>query len=274
MKLAIQGELGSNSHMAALGMQPGAEVVPCSVSEEVLRRVIDGTVDGAVLPIENTLHGSVVEHYDLLFRSPVLLIGECRLRIGHSLLAMPGTLLEHVRCVLSHPVALSQCRQWLGAHPEIAATPFYDTAGSLKWIVEKGLRDRAAIAPRLAAEVYGGEVLAEGLEDHAENFTRFHLIARERDGWKHGERKAWNKMTVAFAVEHRPGTLVAALQAMAGAGADLTRIESRPVHGRPWEYIFYVDLRFAEPGLADAILGSLAGHCGMVKEMGRYVAAA
>lgn len=273
MKVSIQGEPGSNSHMAAIAMFPRAEVVACSDSAEALDRVLASDVAGAVLPIENTLHGSVMEHYDLLLHSPVELAGESRLRIVHNLLAMPGSRLEDVRTVLSHPVALSQCRRWLAAHPEILAQPAYDTAGSLKQIMRERRRDAAAIAPMLAAEVYGGEVLAMGLEDHAENFTRFHLVVKATEGERRAADPTWNKMTIAFAVEHRPGTLVAALQGMATAGADLTRIESRPVHGRPWEYVFYVDLRFGMPAQADGIVGSLQGHCRMVKELGRYRAA-
>lgn len=254
-------------------MLPGVTVVPCSVSSEALELVLGGEVDGAVLPIENSLHGSVMEHYDLLLQLPVALAGEYRLRIAHCLLAMPGTRLEELRSVLSHPVALSQCRRWLREHPAIVPVPFYDTAGSLKQIMAERRTEAAAIAPKLAAAVYGGEVLAEGLEDHAENFTRFHLVVRASAGQMAKPGGVWDKMTVAFAVEHRPGTLVAALQAMAEAGADLTRIESRPVHGRPWEYIFYTDLRFSEPGQADQILASLQRHCRMVKELGRYVTA-
>ena len=259
--------------MAAVAMFPDVAVVACSVSAEALDRVLAGDVDGAVLPIENTLHGSVMEHYDLLLALPVALAGEFRLRIVHNLVAMPGTRIEDVRTVLSHPVALSQCRRWLAAHPEILSRPAYDTAGSLKQIMREQRREAAAIAPVLAAEVYGGEVLVAGLEDHADNITRFHFVVKASDAEAPEQDRTWNKMTIAFAVEHQPGTLVTALQAIARAGADLTRIESRPVHGRPWEYIFYVDLRFAPPSRAEGIVSALKGQSRMVKELGRYVAA-
>ena len=273
MRVSIQGELGSNSHMAAILMFPGVEVVACAVTREALDRVLTGDVDGAVLPIENSLHGSVMEHYDLLLEFPVSLAGESRLRIVHNLLAMPGSRIEDVRTVLSHPVALSQCRRWLAAHPAIIAQPAYDTAGSLKQIMREQRRDAAAIAPRLAAEVYGGEVLASALEDHPDNFTRFHYVVAARDGTGRRDDQVPDKMPLAFAVEHRPGTLVTALRVMASEGADLTRIESRPVHGSPWEYVFYVDLRFESSTQADGILASLQGQCRMVKELGRYRAA-
>ncbi len=273
-RVAIQGEIGSNSHMAALMVAPGAEVVPSAHSADALNRALAGEVDGVVLPIENSLHGSVADHYDLLLPLPLRMVREGNLRVQHQVIGMPGVRLAEIRRVLSHPVALSQCRRWLGAHPEIDAVTFYDTAGSVKHVIEEGLQDAAGIAPTLAAEVYGGMVLAADIEDHAENFTRFHLIVREADldAWS-AEQANVNKMSVAFAVAHRPGTLVTALDRMARLGADLTKIESRPVAGRPWEYLFYVDLRFDRPALADVVVRELTGCCAMVRELGRYSAA-
>ena len=278
MRIAIQGEKGSNSHMAAMqmfaGKTPAPEIEPCALSADVLRKVVRQEIDGAVLPIENTLHGSVAEHYDLFLAQPVRIIRESSMRIRHAVIALQGVRLEQVQSVLSHPVALSQCRTWLAAHPGITACPFYDTAGSVKHLMAGKLTDVAAIAPALAAEVYGGEVLEQGIEDHAENYTRFHLIVPERGGSIHEADTAQsNKMSIAFAVEHRPGTLVEALEALARAGADLTRIESRPVPGKPWEYIFYVDLRFPHQQTAEAALSELRPKCSFLKELGRYRAA-
>jgi len=196
--------------------------------------------------------------------------GESLLRIRHNLIAAPGVKLEEVRSVLSHPVALSQCRRWLAEHPEIEAVNFYDTAGSVRHVIAAELKDAAGIAPELAAREYGGEVLAAGIEDHAENFTRFFLLVRERE-WV-AEAGA-NKASLAFSVAHRPGTLVLALEEFARAGVNLTKIESRPVPGMPWEYVFFVDLRFDSAGQMDRALGALGRHCQMVKELGRYVAA-
>jgi len=273
--VAIQGELGSNSHMATvamLGNQNDLEIIPCTVSAQVLAKVVAGEVDGAVLPIENSLHGSVAEHYDLLLELPVQIERESLLRIRHNVIAMPGVKLEEVRKVMSHPVALSQCRRFLAAHPEFEVVPFYDTAGSVKHLMESGLRDVAGIAPELAARVYGAEVLVAGVEDHAENYTRFHLVRRENA--PAAERVAnSNKMSLAFAIEHRPGTLVAALERLARAGVNLTKIESRPVPGSPWEYVFYVDVRFDSAKNAEAALAALREHCRMVKVLGRYQAA-
>lgn len=274
MRIAIQGERGSNSHMAALEMlqdQPAIEIVPCALSAEVIASVLNGAVDAAVLPIENSLHGSVAEHYDLLLESAIRMDRESQLRIHHNLIAAPGVRFEDIRQVISHPVALSQCRRFLGSLPNVRVMPFYDTAGSVKHVMTESLRDTAGVAPVLAAEEYGAQVLIPGIEDNPENFTRFHLLLpRDAAPMVVGSP---NKLSLAFAVEHRPGTLVAALQALADAGVDLTKIESRPVHGSPWEYIFYVDFRFTAAEQATQAIAGLRAHCSMVKELGRYVAA-
>jgi prephenate dehydratase len=272
LRIAIQGEFGSNSQMAAQAMLGDVEIVQCAVSAEVLAKVVSGEADGAVLPIENSLHGSVAEHYDLLLELPVRIERESLRLIRHNLIVMPGVKFEDLRQVLSHPVALSQCRKFLAAHPQLEVVSFYDTAGSVKHLMAEGLRDVAGIAPELAAEQYGAEVLMVGIEDHKENFTRFHLIVRE-DAADATAGEVADKMSLAFSVEHRPGTLVAALAELAAAGADLTKIESRPVPGSPWEYMFYVDVRFKGAAQAEAALAGLRGPCRMVKLLGRYRAA-
>jgi prephenate dehydratase len=267
--------MGSNSHMAAvamLGDRGDLEIVACTVSAQVLAKVTGGEVDGAVLPIENSLHGSVAEHYDLLLELPVRIDRESMLRIRHNLIAMPGVKVSEVRKVMSHPVALSQCRRFLAGHPEFEVVPFYDTAGSVKHLMSAELRDVAGVAPELAAREYGAEILVAGVEDHAENYTRFHLV-RCDDAALDEESAAANKMSLAFAIEQRPGTLVAALQRLAAAGVDLTKIESRPVPGSPWEYVFYVDVRFEGVEKAEMALEALREHCRMVKVLGRYRAA-
>lgn len=277
-KVAIQGELGSNSHMAALALldRQAIEIVPCPSSADVFDRVVQRAVNAAVLPIENSLHGSVAEHYDLLLSQPVHITAESLLRVRHNVIAQPGVSLTQIRRVLSHPVALSQCRRWLAAHPEIQAVNFYDTAGSVKHVMAEGLSDTAGIAPALAAQQYGAEVLVEGIEDHAENYTRFHLLVREEPG---SDRKSGiglrgaNKASLAFSVVHEPGTLVRALEEFARAGVNLTKIESRPVHGSPWEYVFFVDLRFDSEQQINQAIASVATHCRMFKELGRYKAA-
>lgn len=272
--VAIQGEQGSNSHIAARKMLGSdARLVPCSLSAEVISAVLEGAADAAVLPIENSLHGSVAEHYDLLLQNALRIDAEYQLRIEHNLIAAPGVPLEAIKVILSHPVALSQCRRFLAGFRQAHAQPFFDTAGSVRHVVEHKLQDTAGIAPRLAADIYGGNVLQANVEDHVENYTRFHLLRRaDAPRAEHGDTP--NKLSLAFAVEHRPGTLVEALQALAATGANLTKIESRPVPGRPWEYIFFVDLRFDEAHHgAEAAFTALQQRSGMVKELGRYVAA-
>jgi len=271
-RVAIQGELGSNSHVAALAAMAARgllEIVPCALSVVVFEAVDSGAVDAAVLPIENSLHGSVAEHYDLLLDRDVAVVGEWLLRVRHNLIAAPGVRLEEIRQVMSHPVALSQCRRWLREHPAIAAVPFYDTAGSVKHLMHAGLRDSAGIAPELAARQYGAEVLVAGIEDHHENYTRFLILEKPSAAAPPDA----NKLSLAFSVEHRPGTLLAALEAFRSAGLNLTSIESRPVPGSPWEYVFFVDLRFDDPAKLDEALHSLRACCQMVKELGRYRAA-
>jgi prephenate dehydratase len=284
VKIAIQGELGSNSHMAALAMlRDGSaaelEIAACATSAEVFERLVTGAVAGAVLPIENSLHGSVAEHYDLLLAQPVRIVRESLLRVRHNLIARPGVAPDDIKRVMSHPVALSQCRHWLAARPWLEVVNFYDTAGSVKFLMEEELDDTAGIAPELAARQYGAEVLVTGIEDHAENYTRFHLLLREPPGQASGRPAGLglapgaDKASIAFSVVHRPGSLVVALEEFARAGVNLTKIESRPVHGRPWEYVFFVDVRFQSAAQIDGALAQVARHCQMVKELGRYVAA-
>jgi prephenate dehydratase len=270
MQIAIQGEPGSFSHEAALKQNSQATIVPCSLSAEVFALVAHGEVDAAVIPIENSLAGSVTEHYDLLLRYDVAVESESLLRIRHNLIAVPGTSIDHIRRVSSHPVALAQCRRFFEEHPSIEAIPFYDTAGSVKQMMELRDRSGAAIASAQAASHYGGEILLAGMEDNPENYTRFFLI-RRRERVQVDPRP--DKVSLAFTVENRPGTLVAALEVFAGQGTNLTKLESRPVPGRPWEYVFYADYQLSDPAAAEAALRLLAGHCSMVRELGRYRAA-
>ena len=270
MRVAIQGEPGSFSHEAAIRVAPEATIFPCAVSSEVFAAVDENRVDAAVIPIENSLAGSVAEHYDLLLTHDVAIESESLLRIRHNLIAIPGVAMDQVERVCSHPVALAQCRRFLAAHPLMEAVPFYDTAGSVKQLMADRDAKMAGIASAQAAAHYGGEVLAAGIEDNPENYTRFFLV-RRRSLVKVDARP--DKVSLAFTVENRPGTLVAALEVFASQGTNLTRIESRPVHGRPWQYVFFADYQLSSPETADAALKLLSEHCSMVKELGRYRAA-
>ena len=240
---------------------------PAALSADVFDRLLDGSVDAAVLPIENSLHGSVAEHYDLLLQHPVRITAESLLRIRFHLIAMPGVALAISAASSRIPWP---SRSAAASSPSTASSrpcSFYDTAGSVKHLMELQFRDTAGVAPELAASQYGAQILARGLEDHAENFTRFHLLRRATDvadledgaappasDSANRQPVACNKMSVAFSIDHRPGTLVAALQLLADAGVDLTKIESRPVPGQPWEYVFYAEFRFAHAAHAEAAL--------------------
>lgn len=269
MRIAIQGEPGSFSHEAALKMSPEATIVSCTVSADVFD-LVEREDTAAVIPIENSLAGSVVEHFDLLFQRDVQIEAESLLRIRHNLIGIPGGKLNEMHRAFSHPVALAQCRRFLGLHPEIVPTPAYDTAGSVKQIIESGDRSAGAIASLQAALWYGGEVLAADIEDNSANYTRFFLIRRSSSV---EPRAHADKLSTAFIVENRPGTLVSALQVFAEHGTNLNKIESRPVHGRPWEYTFYVDCQISQPRAAAAVLDRLRRCCVVVKELGWYPAA-
>jgi prephenate dehydratase len=268
MKIAIQGELGAFSHEAALRMVPHCAPVACARSAEVFDRVERGSVAGAVIPIENTLAGSVAEHFDLLLSRKVFIQKEFPLRIVHNLIAAHGVKIADLRRVYSHPVALDQCRDFFSRYPKIEQVPFYDTAGSVKHVMATGSRDAAGIAGREAAKVYRGTILRAGIEDNKQNFTRFFLIRKTRRVLPRS-----NKMSIAFSVKNLPGALFKALSVMALRDISLSKIESRPMRGRPWEYVFYVDILRGEDEATRNALRHLAEVADLVKVLGVYPAA-
>ncbi len=267
MKIAIQGEPGSFSHEAALKLVAGAAIVPFALSADAFAALSSGAVEAAVIPIENSLAGSVAEHFDLLLAHDVRVQRETLLRIRHNLIAISGTQIGQIDRVFSHPVALAQCRRFLANHPRMEAFAFYDTAGSVKQLVELRDRHAAAIASEAAAHYYGAQILEAGIEDNPENFTRFFLVRRSADA---AADPLANKISLSFSVEDRPWTLVRALNELSAIGTNMTKIESRPVHGKPWEYIFYVDCQIHSPEEGSRALEALRPHCVMVKELGRY----
>ena len=268
MRVAIQGEPGSFSHEAARRMVPRCTIAPCARSVEVFGLLEAGKVALAVIPIENSLAGSVTEHLDLLLARDVFIQREFYLRIIHNLIAARGVKKSDIRRAFSHPVALDQCRDFFRANPEIRPNPFYDTAGSVKHVMESKLRDAAGIASRHAAAVYKGRILAAGIEDDKRNLTRFFLLRRTRR-----VLPGANKTSIAFGLKNVPGALYKALRVFADRGISLSKIESRPIRGRPWEYVFYTDLLRGDDKLSRGALVELKAVADMVKILGVYEAA-
>lgn len=268
MKVAIQGERGAFSHEAVLTFLGRQKLVPCNLSAQVFDSLQQKLADAALIPLENSLAGSVAEHYDLLLTRDVFIEREFRLRIRHNLIAAPGVKLNQIKRVLSHPIALDQCRNFFRQHPGIEAVPFYDTAGSVKHVMSEKLNDTAAIASKQAAEEYGAKILQSGLEDDKQNFTRFVLIRRKG---KPGKKA--NKTSVCFSLKNMSGVLFKALSVFALRDISLSKIESRPRRGYPWEYVFYVDFLRGDDEAARKALDHLREISEFVKVLGIYPAA-
>jgi prephenate dehydratase len=268
MKIAIQGEPGSFSHEAARRMVKGCTIVPCARSVEVFDLLESGKVPVAVIPIENSLAGSVTEHLDLLLARDVFIQRDFHLRIVHNLIAPRRVKKTEIRRVFSHPVALDQCRDFFRANPKIQPNPFYDTAGAVKHVIENKMQDAAGIASHHAASVYKGRILAAGVEDDKRNFTRFVLLRHKRR-----VLPGANKTSIAFGLKNIPGALHKALRVFADRDISLSKIESRPIRGRPWEYVFYADFMRGDDKLAKGALLQLRAVADMVKVLGIYRAA-
>jgi len=286
IKVAIQGELGSFSHEAAERMLPRCTVVPCARSAEVFDRVENGSVAAAVIPIENSLAGTVAEHADLLVEREVFIQGEFLLRIVHNVIAAPDVKFSALRRAFSHPVALDQCRDFFRHNPKIEPVPFYDTAGSVKHVVAHRFADAAGIAGRHAALEYSGKILQAGIEDDKRNFTRFFLMHKSsastagKKGSAASARRyqrliprGANKTSIAFKVKNVPGALFKSLSVFALRDISLSKIESRPMRGRPWEYVFYVDFLRGDDEPARNALRHLGEVAEFVRVLGIYPAA-
>jgi len=273
LRVAYQGERGAFSESAARWLLGEAAALPCASFEEMFDAVRTGQADCCVAPIENSLAGSIHRNYDLLLDSRLAIFGETNLRIVHHLLGVRGMAAGDVRRVYSHPVALAQCDRFLRARPRIEAVPVHDTAGAVRMVMERGSCDEAAIASGRAGALYGAATLAAGIEDHAQNFTRFFLAgpadAELRPRFDAPPRR-W-KTSLLLRVANKPGALFRALGAFALREIDLAKIESRPIEGRPWEYGFYVDAvgNAADEPLAGA-LETLRGCADLVRVLGTY----
>ena len=270
MKVAIQGERGAFSHQAALKLMQKAQVLPCSRSSEVFDALDSGAAAAAMIPVENTLAGPVGEHLDLLVERDVFINREVLLRIEHNLIVAPGVKFADIRKVMSHPVALDQCRNFFKKHKKIASIPFYDTAGSVKHLMEHDLRDTAGIAAAQAAREYGGKVLQSRLEDDHRNVTRFFLIEKMLIEKKRKVAANADKTSLAFSLKNAAGALFKALSVFALRDLDLSKIESRPVRGKPWEYRFFVDVLRGQDEAMENALHHLQEIASPVKVLGIY----
>jgi prephenate dehydratase len=272
-RVSFQGELGAFSQIAAR-LLGGNEAVPVPLPTflEVFESVVNGNCDCAVIPIENTLHGSIHENYDHLLRFDLTIQGETFVRIVHNLIARPGVRLQDIKHIYSHPVALNQCRHFLDAHPECERTPFYDTAGSVKMLMENGLTDAGAIASAAAAEIYGARILKKSIEDDRANYTRFFLLERPQKTKKALPAAGTKcKTSLVFTVKNVPGALFKCLSAFALRDLNMTKIESRPLRGKPWEYLFYLDfLGHADDTAPRNALNHLAEQTDMLRVLGCY----
>jgi prephenate dehydratase len=266
-KVAFQGERGAYSELAVIHFFPNSTPIPVRSFQEVIETLSSGLCDYAVVPIENSIEGSVNEVYDLLLQSNLYIVGETYQRIHHCLIVIKGNDVGSLREVYSHPQALAQCRQYIN-EKKLASVPVYDTAGAVKMIKEGQHKRAAAIASKRAAEIYGMEILDVGIEDRKSNFTRFYVLSREFANTKPSGNDG---TSIIFSVKHAPGSLVNILSEFARRKINLTKIESRPTKETPWEYNFFTDF---EGHILDSkvkdVLKVIESKTTFVKVLGSY----
>ncbi len=263
---AFQGEPGAYSEAAAIEhFGSSVQTVPCESFDAVFEAVENGKTRYGLIAIENSVAGSIHHNYDLLMQNNLWIVGEHYLRVRHCLIALPGADRDGIKKVISHPQALAQCEGYLRANG-LAGEVFYDTAGAVKALSQSQDQNTAAIASRRAADVYGMQILAEGIEDNPANFTRFLAIARQPAS--PGEDA---KTTLVFSLKNEPGSLFKALSVFALRDIDLTKIESRPLVGKPWEYLFYIDCAASnEEPVVQRALSHLSEYAASLRLLGSY----
>jgi len=266
MRIAYQGEPGAFSEAASRQIDTGGELLPCREFEDVFEAVKAGRADYGVLPIENSIGGSIHRNFDLLQQNDLPIVGETEVPVVHHLLALPGTTLEKVRRIYSHPQGLAQCERFLRTLENVEIIASYDTAGSAKMIAADRMPDAAAIASARAGEVFGLQTLRAGIQDYDHNTTRFLVIGR-----RPLSDAPHDKTSIVFTLPNEPGALFKALSTFALRNIDLTKLESRPMPSRKWEYLFYMDLKASpdDPACARALahLGEIAP---MLRILGSY----
>lgn len=275
MKVAIQGKKGSFSHACVLANGVGKlhdeqiEILECHWFDDVFKALDSGEADIAVCPIENSIAGTIIQSYDLITKYPNLtVISESYLRIEHHLIASPETELEDIKEVLSHPMAIRQCAEFLDKQ-DFVAIETDDTAGSVKKIIEEGSLDQAAIAGKLAQELYGGKILVNNIETDPNNYTRFWWITRHNSPLVKASEV--NKVSLLFETNHTPGALAKVLNIFASANINLTKIESRPIVGKVWRYYFYCDFVWdQDPDYLHKVLDIVSENTVMLRVLGEY----
>jgi prephenate dehydratase len=266
VRVAYQGEPGAFSEAAVMRLLPDADPRPYPTFDEVFDAVQEGAVNLGVVPIENSIGGSIHRNYDLLVERELSIVGEVQVPVVHNLLALPGVALGEVRRVLSHPQGLAQCARFLRSLDGVEAIATYDTAGSAKMVRDEQRRDTAAIASERAGTLFGLEALRTGVQDFDDNITRFLAIGRQRVPLAPPD-----KTSLVFTLQSEPGALFKALSVFALRGIDLSKLESRPVPGRPWEYLFYADVAAAREDLPCArAMVHLAEFAASLRTLGSY----
>lgn len=269
MIVAFQGVKGAYSEDAVFSWNADAITLECAEFVDLFDAVRSGRADLGMLPVENSIEGSVTAANDLLFISDLKVVGEVMVHIRHCLIGHPDAELGDIKRVYSHPQALAQCRDLLNSHPEWQKVPAFDTAGSVRMIKERGSKEEAAIASRRAASTYGMRVLMEDVQSVRNNITRFFVLSRQASSEK------GNKTALAFTTKNRPGALFECLKAFATHDVNITKLESRPWHGRTWEYVFYLDLDGdARDGKVAEALAVLGESASCVRIFGSFMKAA
>src|SRR3984893_1912082 len=273
IRVAFQGEAGAFSEAAAVQLL-GDKIatVPRPTFDATFRAIADGHADALLVPVENSLAGSVVRVYDLLLESELTITAETILPIAMNLIACPCASLHDIRTISSHPMALAQCERFFGQHPHIQRLPAEDTAGSVREVLVRGDKTHAAIAGKRAAVRYRGEIIAERIQDNTENFTRFVLLQPAKQAASANRPEA-RKMSIAMRLAHRPGSLLSSLEPFARNGVNLLKIESRPIHGRPWEYQFFIDVEADTVAPLEQALREVREAAHEVRVLGLYPAA-
>lgn len=273
MRVAFQGEPGAFSEAAAVQLLgESVKTVPRATFDATFRAIAEGAADASLVPVENTLAGSVVRVYDLLLESPLEICRETILPIEHHLMGCPGATFAGLRAVASHPMALAQCERFFEANSGLKRVPAEDTAGSVREMMGKGDKSCAAIAGWRAAGQYGAMILRESIQDDAENFTRFVLLLPPEEARRYRTKDA-KKMSLAMRLAHKPGALLASLQPFSRHGVNLLKIESRPIHGKPFEYQFYVDVEAEKHEQLESALKEVRSATSDLRVLGLYGAA-